>query len=120
MAVGLVAAVLTTAPVLWLFGALDEVQWHGDFITGVTIAVVIYAAIIVGFVVARPRALLIVGLFSVLWIVIEELRWDDVSTGSGIDDMSPIAMLPFSPLFMVFPAIGLWLADRIQQRATAP
>lgn len=120
MAMGLVGAVLAATAVLWLFGALDEVQWRGDFVAAVTIAVVVYAAITIGFVVARPRALLIVWLFSVLWIVIEELRWDEVSTGSGIDDMSPIAALPFSPLFMVFPAIGLWIADRIQQRSTAP
>lgn len=89
----------------------------GGFITGVTIAVVIYAPIRVGFVVARPRA---TDRLSVLWTLVEELCGNNQSTVSGIDDMSPIAAIPFSAFFMVFPAIGLWIADRFQQRATAP
>jgi len=103
MAITLVVAVLAAAPVLWLFGALDEVQWSNDFITAVTIAVVVYAAITIGFVIARPRALLLVWLLSVLWIVIEELRWDPPCSGSGMDDMSPIVLVPFSPFFMSSP-----------------
>ena len=47
--------------------------------------------------------------------VIEELRWEDSPTASGIDDMSPAASLPFSWIVRAFPAIGLLLAPRLKR-----
>lgn len=111
----IVCAAAASAPFLWVFGALDEIEWHDDFITGVLLAVVIYASTAVGFVMARPHALLVVWAAALLWILIEELRWEGSTTGSGLDDMSPVAAVPFSWIMMAFPAIGLWLADRLER-----
>lgn len=109
----IVGTVAAAAPFLWIFGGLDEIEWHDDFITGVLVAVAIYLAVAVGFVMARPRALLVVWAAAVIWIIVEELRWEDSPNASGIDDMSPAAGLPLSWIVMAFPAIGLWLADRL-------
>jgi hypothetical protein len=49
----LVVSLLALSPVLWLLGALDEIEWHDDFVTGVIVAVVIYAAIATGYVAMR-------------------------------------------------------------------
>ncbi len=114
-AAAIVALVAAAAPFLWILGVLDEIEWHDDFITGVLVAVAIYVAVAAGFVMARPRALLVVWAGAIVWIVIEELRWEDSPTASGIDDMSPAAGLPFSWIVMAFPAIGLLLAARLKR-----
>jgi hypothetical protein len=106
----LILGLLVLAPLPWLLGALDQVEWNNDFITGATVAVVLYLAIAVGYVVARWRSLWLVWGASALWVVIEQLRWEDNPQLSGIDDLSPDFLLPFTPLSILLPTIGVGLA----------
>jgi hypothetical protein len=106
----LVVSLVALSPVLWLLGALDEIEWHDDFATGVVVAVAIYAAIATGYVLARWRALVVVWAIAVAWVLIEQLRWEDDPNFSGMDDLPPNFLLPFTPITMLLPAIGVGIA----------
>jgi len=106
----LVVSLLALSPVLWLLGALDEIEWHDDFVTGVIVAVVIYAAIATGYVIARWRALVVIWAIAVAWVLAAQLRWEDDPNFSGLDDLPPNFLLPFTPIVMLLPAIGVGIA----------
>lgn len=109
-AIVIVVSVLALSPVLWLLGALDEIEWHDDFVTGVIVAVVIYAAIATGYAIARWRAIVVVWAIAGAWVLTAQLRWEDDPNVAGIDDLQPNFLLPFTPIVMLLPAIGVGVA----------
>jgi hypothetical protein len=109
-ATGLVVCLLALTPVLWLSGAHDEIEWRDDFVTGAIVAVVTCAAIATGYVIARWRALVVVWAIAVASVLIEQLRWEDDPQVAGMDDLSPSFLLPFTPIAMLLPAIGVGIA----------
>ena len=44
------------------------------------------------------------------WVLTAQLRWEDDPNFAGIDDLQPNFLLPFTPLVMLLPAIGVGVA----------
>jgi hypothetical protein len=108
---------VAAAPILWLAGGLRGVEWGGDLLTGVAIAVLVYASVSVGFVLADWRTPLCLWAACAGLVLIEQVMWTDNPTRSGIDDLPPAFLLPFTPLVALLPMTGLGI-QRIAARTT--
>ena len=104
---------LVVAPVLWLAGALDEVEWGGDVVTGLIVTVAVYASISLGFVLAQRRAALYLWTSCVAVVLLQQASWTDDPARSGIDDLPPAFVLPFTPLVAVLPLLGVGLQRKL-------
>lgn len=115
-AIAIVGAVALVGAVLWRLGALDAVEWRGDFVTAVIASLALYATIAVGFVVGRWWTVLLIWLTVVTVIVVQQLGWQDDPSRSGTDDLPPSYGLRFTPLVMLLPTVGValqrWIAFR--------
>src|SRR4051812_15705199 len=116
-ALALVSLALTAAPFLWLFGALRGVEWDGDFVTAVAITLLIYVSLSAGFVLADWRTPLYLWAGSAVWVLVRQAMWIDAPGRSGIDDLQPAFLLPFTPFVALLPLAGLGV-QRVAARAT--
>lgn len=93
-------------------GLLQGVEWGGDFVTAALVCLLILAAAALGYVSSSWRSLLFVWAIALACVAFEQLRWHDDPTRSGIDDLPPSFVLPFTPVVMLLPALGVALSRR--------
>ena len=118
---GLGAVILTglavvASPVLWLTGGLREMEWGGDFVTGVIVTAALYATIALGFVIARWHAPLYLCAAGFAVVLLAQASWTDDPARSGIDDLPPLFLLPFTPLVALPPILGVALQRALHAR----
>ena len=116
----LVAVALAAAPVLILAGSFEQIEWSGDFVTGVILAALLYVSFALGFVVGRWRAALYVWAGSVAVVLVEQALWTPDPARSGIDDLPPASLLPFTPLVMLLPVVGVLLSNAWASNGRSP